>query len=549
MRELAFPAELELRADAEASPDAGRTVDVRIVPYGVLGRTANGLELVEHGAFEGTVPDDVVLRQDHADPPAGRGIALEERSDAAYMTFRIARTPRGDELLANLAERMHRNASIGFEEVPGGSITRAYRGEPVRVHRRLRLREVGTTWRPVYPEAAVLAVRAEDLDMPEGTTPIEPVAPAIPAALLAPAPAPITSTAEPELVNLRARIHELEERGRQAIAVPSGFSTTQRDDAIARGRWAQLALRSLAGEHVDPAELVAISPGLQTRAVADVTSPGNLGAVPPQYRSEIIGEINRSRPFLESTREVPAGQAGLTFNFPKIGQRPLTGVQATEKAELPSRATTVTTESFEAVTVAGVGDLSLQLLRRSSPQFLTLWLDLLAESYAINADSEAVTALLAETSVVEGGVLDPAVPNFGGAFLNAAAAANGSASLMPDRLWLSTAAIAAFIDAVEPVGGGGRPLYPGLAQISGVTSAAGGGPVPIVMRPVWVPALDGRGLDVIAGPSRGFAWAEDGTYTLSADVPSKAGRDVGLVGMLWFMPMYPAAFTSYTLAP
>jgi hypothetical protein len=373
----------------------------------------------------------------------------------------------------------------------------------------------------------------------------------------APAPAPaspppasapvIQAMADPELTNLRARIAELEDRGRQAIAFPAGFTHAEHDSAIARGMWAQLALRSLAGEHVDPAELATVLPELHTRATADVTTVGNLGVVPPQFRPEIIGIINKSRPFLESTREVPAGASGLTFNFPKITQRPLTGVQATEKALLASRATTIGTVPFDPVSVGGVGDLSIQLLRRSSPQFLTLWLDLLAESYAINSDDLAVDSLLAASGIHAGGIFNPAAPSFGTAFTNAAAVAPGSPALMPDRIWLSTAAVAAFIDAKSPAGGGGVPLYPGLAPIAGVTSGAGG-PLPITMQPVWVPALDDETVKVIVGPSRGFAWAEDGTYQLSADVPEKAGRDVGLIGMLWLMPLYGAAFTTYTLS-
>lgn len=364
-----------------------------------------------------------------------------------------------------------------------------------------------------------------------------------------PAPAaPISQMTDPTTKRLDAlleRLEELEERSRKSIDIPPAAG---QDDAkkLDKGEWAQAALRLMTGERLTD---------LETRALADVISSDNAGVVPVQVRSELIGIIDPSRPFMQSTRQVPAGDSGLELQFPRIVQRPIAGVQSAEKAELPSRKTIIDTVSYTAVTKGGAGDLSMQLLKRSSPSFLNLWLELLAEAYAIDAEDEAVDALLAAMDIdtpgsdQHGGEFDPAAPVYSAAFLNAAAVSK-SPLMRPDRAWLSTAALAAHMDAKSPTGGGGVPMYPQLAGITGLGSAAASGSgdgAGMALRPVWVPALDDEAVDIIIGPSRGFAWAEDGTYTLQADVPSKFGRDVGIAGMVWFMPIYPEAFTAYTL--
>ena len=152
-------------------------------------------------------------------------------------------------------------------------------------------------------------------------------------------------------------------------------------------------------------------------------------------------------------------------------------------------------------------------------------------------------ALLAASPTAGTGTFDPGAPLFGEAFENAAAVGR---TLRPDRIWLSTAALSAMIDEKVPAGGGGEALYPSLAGIAGV--AGTGTATGINLQPIWTPALDDEAVDVIIGPSRGFGYAEEGTFTLQADVPGRLGRDVALGGFIVFVDLYPAAFTTYALA-
>ena len=340
-----------------------------------------------------------------------------------------------------------------------------------------------------------------------------------------------------DLISMFAQVEErFAEANRRIIDLPGGMRE-KAPAAIDKGRWASFALRLIDGERIPESELRAF-------ALADVITTGNAGAVPAAFREELrLGFIDRARPFLESTREVPAGSAGSPSRSRAWARSRWQRSRPTEKAELASRATTMDTVQYTAETYGGAADLSLQLIKRSSPEFLSLFLELLAEAYAVATEDAAVDKLLAQAAVVEGGIFAPANPSFGGAFTNAMAV---NKAMLPDRIWLSTAGLAAFIDAKEAAGGGGRPVYPNIARIGG--TEGGPSPLPMILTPVHVPALDDEAPDVIIGPSRGFVWAEDGTYVLQADVPGKFGRDVGLAGMIWLMPLYPAAFTSYTLS-
>jgi hypothetical protein len=496
---------------------ASREIDVRLLEWDVpadLGAGALESFSADTRIHTAGGPVDAVARLDHADPPFGRVLRAWSAKDGAFATIKASRTQLGDTALELAQDGTYKGPSIGFMPGEPSSWAKAEDGRPIAVRSDMDLREVSLTWRPAHTSAAIVAVRStEGLGMTDQAAP-------------ATASDQLPEGDVRQLIaafegRIATRFDELEERARRNVDVPGVPSSSVR--GWTTGEWVQASLAFVAGDRVQ----------LATRALADVITTGNEGVVPANVRSELLGIIDPARPFLQSTRKVDAGGSGLTQTFPRIKTRPIAGKQSAEKAALPSRATEIETVDYQAVTIGGAGDLSMQLLRRSSPAFLQLWLELVAEAMAINAENDAVDALLAAGVTAGTGTWDPTAPHYGEAFGNGLAVGR---TMLPDTLWASSAAYAAYADAKTPAGGGGAPLYPGLVE-SGLS------------RPILTPALDDEAVDIIIGPSKGFAWAEDGPIQLVADVPEKFGRDVGLASIYWWMPVYPAAFTTYAIAP
>lgn len=537
--ELTAATHLELRDETE------RIVRARIVPWGETAETLEGLEQFERGAFADVDPTRVVFRRDHQDPALGRGLSLEELEDGAYMEFRIGRTAAGDELLGLIRDGIYQGASMGFDPLPGGTTTRQGPGGRVlNVRRKVDLPEVSAVWRPAFRSAAITEYRHQE------ETPMETQA----TEAIAPTPAVQATPQIDALERVLTRLDELETRSRQvaiqaqAPALPS--------NQVSQARLGLWALRQIGGD-------LGNLPPEQVRALAEITTSGNEGVIPDAFRSELMDPIQgipAARPFLESTNNVPAPSAGTKLIVPRITTRPPVGVQANEKDELATGPVSITTDEFGMMTIGGAGDLSIQLLRRSTPEFLDLYVRLLGEAYGWRSDREALVNLLVAGISMEG-VFDPESPTYAAAYANTV----GALRTPPNRIWMSSAAFAAFMDAKEPAGGGGRALYPGLAGIESITAPNGqGGPDRMTLRPVVVPELDVLKAappaaltgpdpdvvvpDIIIGPSRGFTWAEDGTHRLEADNPAQAGRDVALVGMLFYAATHPGAFSGYTLS-
>lgn len=517
--------------EIEVRDESAREIAILFMKWNELGQTAEGMEMFERGAFRETNAADIILRMEHEGPPAGRGTSLEEREDGAVLVARVAPTARGDELLTLAKEGYYRGASPSFIPREGGTTYRNIDRQRVTVRTLVDAREVSLTWRPTFKGTEVLYARNQgDSTMATDDT-VQPSA--------VPAPHGIEVVTDPaDYAEFKRRISNLEERAaekleeRTSVSIPS----PEKVGDVYRGDWIKGALQLMSGEDL-PREL--------ERALADTISADNPAFMPVSMSNDLIGEIDPFRPFLGSTTQIDMPADGLEISYPRVVQRPLVAEQTTEKTEVASRSVETDRVTSPVRTFAGAGDLSIQLLRRSSPQFLDFYLRLLAEAYATVTENAAVDALLAAGVSAGTGQFDATEPLLAEAVENGVAAGR---SLVPNRIWMSTTALTEFIDAKEPSGGGGRPLYPGLASIAGVDGATAGGPLPVSLRPIWTPALDDEAVDIIIGPSRGFSWAEEGTFTLQADVPGRLGRDVALGGFMAFVAAYPAAFTTYVVA-
>jgi HK97 family phage prohead protease len=513
-----------------------REIEARIVPWNSVIQTSAGREMFARGAFSDTQAGDVVLRMSHQDPPAGRGLSIEDREDGAYMAFRVSKTQKGDEILTLASDGVTKGVSVGFETVPGGTEYRSVDGHRTAVYTRAVLREVSTTWMPAYQQAQVLAIREQEEETPVAENPAEQttavdlsvISNQIEAAFKA-----RDEKSDETNEKILDRLEKMEERERSAIVVPH-----KADAAPKFYSWLEAVLKTRAGEPLNSRQL-------EERELADVLLGDQY--VPDAVRPEIVAFVNPRRPFLSSTNEVAAPESGAAISIPVMTQSPEADVQSEEKTEVASAALKIENALIPGITIAGAVDISMQFIRRGPRTYFDLLRRAMFAAYAAKAEAEGVAALLngitvgsgPATTPQDGGSIDPNDLTLGQAWENAM----DVALTPPDTLWLSPAAMAAFIDAKANTTN--APLYAGITSS---LNAGGQSGTVSGLRVVVVPALAGSGVDAIVGPSEQYAWAEDGTFELQADKPAILGRDIALAGTIFYMPLAPAAFTTFDLA-
>ena len=538
---------LDLAMELQTLSVPERRLGLRIVPYDTIAvHPKYGALMFQQGAFGQVEPRAVRLRMDHVDPPTGLGLSFAEKPDGAYMDFQLSKTQRADEQLTLAKDGVSRGASVGFAETAPPQVKRI-NGQNVTVYGpgSVALAEVSTTWQPTFPDAGVLYALHQAGEKGEGPMTAEvQEAPAggaivdydkLTAAIVA---ANASGERDEKIDRMLSKLDDFVEVQRAQFTVPQGEKVKPKLED-----WAFVTLKRLSGEHISPSVIKEL-------ALDDVVTTEQPGLVPNVLQPDYDDVINQDRPFLNSTREIRPPATGTSLILPILVTRAVAGTQAgnAEKGALTTTAPKVGTGTFAYKPIFGGADISIQMIQRADRSFMDLLTGELGEAYALDAESKAIDALLAgytdsgsnAHTPVDGGVLDPEDPNFGEAWENSILASKRA----PDHIWMSAAAVGAFIDAKAPMTN--APLYSNLA--AAFTAASGPGGRLSGLIPVYVPALDSKAVDVIVGPGRGFVWAEDPAMNLQADVPSIAGRDVALVGGIFPAPRYADAFTTYTIA-
>jgi HK97 family phage prohead protease len=153
--------DLHVRDDGD-----GRTLVGPLLPWGVTAQVVDRGRLVEEtfqrGALNDADPGRVPLTATHPrDPgtlPIGRTLAIDDRADAAWGAWRVSKTALGDEVLELARDGVPLGLSIGFMEVPGGSVWSQDRKRVTRT--RAALDHVAVVRVPAYHGAGVVGVRS-----------------------------------------------------------------------------------------------------------------------------------------------------------------------------------------------------------------------------------------------------------------------------------------------------------------------------------------------------------------------------------------------------
>jgi HK97 family phage prohead protease len=539
---------VELIERVELEAGDGRTIRIRLVKWGEIAETTpEGIrETFARGAFADVDPTRVTIEaQGHKRDIAGKGFRIEETEDGAYLDARINRTTAGNDLLELINDRTLGAASVVFRPISqmpqaGGVIART----------KVDLARVAILDRGAYPSAAVIAVREQPIEaqeaavsdeQPTETTPETPAPTPEPVTApespqedpVPPTPAPIIERSAPvDLSPITSRIDSMEQRMTALAAMPveqPGVSPELQQllELHTFGAFVERALAEKVvtpGGHPDPDGLRYALANFLQRTVADQITSQNDGVNGPAWVFDVKRIVDFGRPAINALGGAQAlPPSGMELDWPYVSSaNVLIAAQATQKTEVQSARVDIGKGTAAIGTYAGVSDISVQLLKRSRPDYRAAYDRIMLAYWARVVDAAFAAALLAAgTAATIGWDADTTGQNLKEALFSASVQVESATGLPATAVLCATDVFTSLgkLTSIVPATPTGNPsnaagtLHGGTLQVS----VAG------------LPLIHVRGLatgNVIVTNQQAAQWFEDGPWPITADDASLLGTDV-----------------------
>jgi HK97 family phage prohead protease len=511
--------EINFSMNVVAADAAKREITGRVVTWGEKGYTSAGETVFEPNSIEFGKKTKLLLEHERT-RPLGTLKSYEITDQGIDAVFHVARTSAGEDALVEASTGLRDGFSVGVK-------VDAWDNKDGVMHiSAAKLIEVSLVTDP-----AIDSARVSDVAASENTeeVPTEEV------------PLPEGEGLVSETVS-EATVTEAVEASKPAVTVsasaPVHFTSPRVNLDVTAGQYAMAQIHASRGD-ADARDLVA---ALQVATVAE-----NTGMVPPNYLRDVIGVIDASRPFIDSIERAALPASGMKVFTPKLGTKATVALTA-EGAEFSSTDTTVTFQEDTVVKFAGAGIIDVELLDRSDPGFLDLYLRELAESYAIKTDAYAAQIAAQNATQSSAATIYAAIAK-------GIADSYGVMRSTPNRLLVANTGGEDGIDFAGLLGavdGSGRPLYAAapsnanglITQGSTAGSVAGLG---LVVDANYT-GDDANAKHALVYPSNAMRFHESNKIELRANVVANGQVEIGLYGYVCVVNRYPAAFRKLNVA-
>jgi HK97 family phage prohead protease len=485
---------------------------------GEIGHTNLGAYTFAANSIEIADPSKIKLLSQHdLKKPIGRMTAAETRADGIYATFKLSRSSGGNDALIMAQEGLVTGLSIGAEILASQPSKDGH-----TVVSSARLKEVSLVTVPAFASSEILEIAAEEIipaeenPQTESETVVE------------------DTTVEATPVEAAAV-----EAARPTITAMA-YTTPRLNLDVTAGQYAKAQILAARGDS-DARDLIA---ALQVATVAE-----NTGMVPPVYLKDIIGIIDSSRPFIDSIERAALPAFGMKVFTPKLGNQAIVGLTA-EGAEYASQDTAVTFQEDTVVKFAGAGVLDEELVLRSDPSFLDLYLRELAASYAQKTDAYAAKIASEAAAGSTGTTI----------YKSIAAGISDAFGVMratPNHLLVATTGGEDGIDFAGLLGaedGNDRPLFAAAVSQNAaglITQGSTNGTVAglnLVVDANYT-GDNANAKHALVYPTNAMRFHESGTLQVRSNIVANGQLEIGISGFVCVVNRYPAAFRKLIVAP